>query len=165
MMTKNNFLKTFLVLFSFYFTTSCQASFLRSVTFDDIRGEEGGVGSESLRTVSHIQASGVKLTPEEKETLINSPYLNNVHSLYILDQYLDENFILRLCQNTALKRLINLEISKNQNITNLSLQSILESDLGLIRDLPQISGRYGIPSSTIYVTASKTSIVSKDNQR
>jgi len=146
------------------FSSWCQASLIRSVTFYHIR-EEGGFDSQTLLTVSCIQASGTKLSLEKKKALINSQYLKNVHSLYLLNQDLDDNFIERMYRNTTLKRLINLDISRNQNITNRSLQEILNSDLGSIRDLPQISGRYGIPSSTMYVTACGTSIVSKDNQK
>lgn len=42
-----------------------------------------------------------------------------------------------------------------------SINSILESEiLGKSRDLPQISGRFGIHSSTIYINARNTRVVS-----
>jgi hypothetical protein len=135
-MTKINFIKIFALLFFLNIITSCHASSLRSLNFDEIR-EEGGFESKSLLTVSRIQASGNMLTAEEKESLLRSNYLEKVHSLYLQEQALDDDFIEALCQNSSLKRLINLDVSKNAEITNRSLQSILESDaLGSVRDLP-----------------------------
>jgi mRNA interferase MazF len=157
MRTKIIFTKLYSLLFFLNFITCCHSSY-RSVDFDDIRAE-GGFGSASLLSVSRIQASGNILSEEEKQSLTNSKYLEKIHSLYLQKQDLNDDFIAALCQNPTLIRLINLDVSENPNITNRSLQLILESDsLGSVRDLPQISGNLGIPSSTLYITAKKTSV-------
>lgn len=157
MMGKFKFKSFFSFFFFLSFVINSHAA-SRTVSFDDIRSE-GGFGSESLLTVSYIEASGNMMTEEEKEALVNSPYLKNVKALDLKQQRLDDSFIEKLCNNQSLNRLIKLDISENKDITEKSIQLILDSDLlGSVRDLPQISGRYGIPSSTIYVTAKNTSV-------
>lgn len=147
----------FFLLFFNLTISSCVFASCRSLSFDDIRSE-GGFGSRSLLTVSSMRGSGNALTEIEKEALVSSDYLKNIHTISLVKQDLDDNFIERLCRNKSLNRLVNLDVSENEKITNKSLRLILNSDLGSVRDLPQISGRFGIPSSTIYVTAKKTSV-------
>ena len=141
-----------LLLFAFH----CSAGYFRTATFDEIR-EEGGFKSASLSTVFRVEPSGDPLSDEEKRDLLDSESLLNVHSMDLRNQNIDDGFIEKFCKNKTYSRLINLDVSDNQGITNASVQHILTSPvLGSIRDLPQISGRFGVPSSVIYLTARNT---------
>jgi hypothetical protein len=131
----------------------------RILDYDDVR-EEGGFKSLTLGNVSEIIPAGKVLTSEEMEDLISDTgALSNLRVLDLEGQGVDDNFIISLCNNKTLKRIIKLNLSKNEKITNKSVESILESEiLGSVRDLPQISGRYGIPSSVIYMKAKETGV-------
>ena len=140
---------------------SCHACYFQSATYEDIR-RFGGFHSSFLDRVSSIEPASVDddLTEGEKEGLLTSEKLGKVTALYLPQQGLNDEFIRRLCENPSLKRLVRLDISGNPAITNASLDSLLNSDIGSLRDLPQVSGRYGIPSCTIYVDAERTGIIS-----
>lgn len=75
----------------------------------------------------------------------------------------DDNFVKTLSESDKSKTLINIDLS-NTSISDISLQYILESKkLGTQRDLPQISARYDLPSSEIYLNVEGTK-VSKENK-
>jgi hypothetical protein len=109
-----------------------------------------GFNSSQLRSVNIIEASKSELSREDLNDLVNSSTLNNLHTLSLRNQEAFEDFHLEaLSQNPTFSRLFNLDL-RGTSIT--SLQPVLNSDItGSVRHLPQISGRYGIPSSEIYV--------------
>ncbi len=64
-----------------------------------------------------------------------------------------------ICRNPSFSRVIKLDLSGNKKLTDETLSLISGSEfLGNIRDLPQISSRYGIPSSEIHINVKGTSI-------
>ena len=123
---------------------------------------EGGFSSETLVNVCRIEASNTKLTANEKEALISSPYLNHVRALDLSGQEIDDSFIERLSDNKSLERLMAIDLSNNPNITDSALEYIRNSTvLGSVRDLPQVSARYGGPSTVVRVKCRNTGIIKK----
>lgn len=143
-------------------STALHAS-LRDLDYDGVR-KEGGFGSETMVNVCRIEASNVKLTADEKTALLISPYFHHVHTLDLSGQEIDDSFIEKLACNTSLGRLMNLDLSNNPDVTDKALEYIRSSTVfGSVRDLPQVSARYGGPSTTVCVkrkntAASKTAI-------
>lgn len=138
---------------------ACNASALLDVTYEDIR-KNGGFSSNYVSSVSRIRSAGDTLSQQEKTDLLNSPYLDRVHTIDLSGQGIDDSFISEISQKSSLKRIINIDISDNSQITEESLKQILNSTiLGSLRDLPQISGKYGVPATTIYVTAKNTGLI------
>lgn len=141
-------------IFAFYlsFFASPAFSMYENVDFDQIR-EEGGFEGHCLSKVATIFPSEETLEAEEIDALFNSPHAANIKTLNLRGQILVNDLkVAQLCNNRAFARIINLDL-RDTGITLAALDSILESNtLGSIRDLPQMSGRYGCPSSTIYVS-------------
>ncbi len=122
-----------------------------TLDFDQVR-ESGGFSSLSLKNVISITPSQQSLNQEEVRALANSTTLKNLRTLNLKDQEnVNDEFVRTLSNNPTFSRIINLNLS-GTNITRQSFNYILESNsLGQIRDLPQVSGRFGVPSSMIYV--------------
>ncbi|MBT4880876.1 MAG: hypothetical protein HON43_07995 [Alphaproteobacteria bacterium] len=138
------------------------ANYSRTLTYDDVR-REGGFTSTTLKDVSTIIRSGEKLTDNEKTQIINSKCLIKVHTLDLSDQGIDDNFMWEISNSSSLERLINLDLSGNKDITNASIKVLLGSDeIGKVRDLPQISGKYGIPAISLHVNGINTGIIPED---
>lgn len=143
------------------FQSQIQAS---SLTFDQAI-ERGGFDNPQMRSVMQLWDPDGVLSHEIAHQLLESTALTNLRTLDLKNENIDDDFIRQLCQNPTFARLINIDLSGNENITSQSLQYILDSDIiGSIRDLPQISGRYGCPSSEVYITIDGTSISKEDMQ-
>ena len=131
---------------------------LRDLDYDDVR-REGGFGSETLINVCRIEASSTKLTVDEKTALLSSPHLHHVHTLDLSGQDIDDYFIETLATNRSLGRLMTLDLSNNASITNDSIESVRKSLIfGSVRDLPQVSARYGGPSTTVRIKCKNTAV-------
>lgn len=77
----------------------------------------------------------------------------------------DDNFIRTLSLNKKSEGILNIDL-RGTKVTKLSLEYILKSKiLGTRRDLPQISGRYDMPSSEIYLDIRDTSIDIKEAKK
>lgn len=150
----------FVFSLTFIFIYSCSPNifgYFRMVTYDEIR-EEGGFNSTSMLDVSRIIPSGSPLSEDEIRELIESKTLTNLHTLDLSNQKnVTDVHIKRLSENPAFKRIINLDLSGTR-VTSSSIMDLLGSNMGTIRDLPQLSARFGLPSSTIYLTALDTQI-------
>lgn len=155
-----------LTKFSFYavlFLLSTFKSYGSSMSYDEAWNLGGNFDGPRLRNVVHLYpSSDNQLDISMQDSLASSKALINVKVLDLSHQDIDDNFIERLCKNRTFSRVINLDLSGNPKITDKSLELISISDIiGSIRDLPQISGKYGIPSSEIYIYTQDTSINSK----
>jgi hypothetical protein len=138
-------------------STALNAS-LRDLDYDDVR-REGGFISETLVNVCRIGASKTNLTIDEKMALLSSPYLNSIHTLDLSGQDIDDAFVEKFASNQSLRRLITLDLSNNPSVTDDSIEYIRKSlVLGSVRDLPQVSARYGGPSTTVYVKCRNTAV-------
>ncbi len=138
-------------------STALHAS-LRDLDYDDVR-REGGFGSETMVNVCRIEASNTKLTVDEKEALLTSSYLNHIHTLDLSGQEIDDSFIEKLASNTSLSRLMTIDLSNNPSITDTALDYIRSSSVfGSVRDLPQVSARYGGPSTTVRIKRKNTGV-------
>ena len=134
------------------------------VSYDDVR-ETGGFSSAQLARAVSLKPSGPQLTNEERTQLFRSQYLSGLHTLSLKGQGMEDDFIAELCQNKSLRRIMNIDLSDNANITIKAIKNIIESDdLGSLRHLPQISGRYGTAATTIYVNAKGTRVVDPENK-
>ena len=156
-------IKAYAIISFLFVIQQVNSSHYRTLDYDEVR-KEGGFTSLTLKNVSEIISSGKSLTKEEMQGLTSDlGQLSNLKNLDLKGQGIDDDFIINLSQNKSLKRIINLNLSKNEKITSKSIVALLESDiLGSVRDLPQISGRFGIPNSIIYVKARETGIVSPE---
>lgn len=156
---------TFILLGFFILVTNqfTYASQFRSLSYEDIRDEEGAFGSSNLTDVMEIFSGGRNLDEYESSLLTQSNSLTNLKKLDLSDQYVvDDKFIEALVKNSTFSRIIFLNLS-GTNITDKSVDLIVRSKiLGSIRDLPQISGRYDCPSSVITIRAKNTKVT--DNQ-
>ena len=143
----------------------CKTVSLIDADYDQIR-ENGGFKSRYLEQVSVVRSSKEKLSNDEKNDLIASNFLNNIRTLDLSNQDIDDDFIKTLCKNKSLFRLFNVDLSGNMKVTNKSIGSILESNtLGSVKDLPQISGRYEMPATTIYLSINGSGIKKKQITR
>lgn len=140
------------------------AAALRMLSYDDVR-REGGFSSEMMHTVNYIFPSGTMLTEDEKKNIITSSTLTHLHTINLSAQDIDDSFIKELCQNTTLKRLMHITLSDNKKVTKDSVAYILESKtIGSVRDMPQISSRYGSLASYVILRAFQTGIGEEDVQ-
>ena len=140
------------------------------VTFDDIREEPDSFSSPKMSFVQTIQSSGVELSPEEKQMIRNAK-MENITMITLRPTYMigkkefTNDDVLSFLSNRSLTRIVQLDISGNTHVDNVIPEFILENDyIGSQRDLPQISGKFGIPSSEILVRASQTSITIDPNK-
>lgn len=119
------------------------------------------------REFSHVQSlypvEGESLTSEQKQALVTSETFTNLRTLSLCGQGVDDTFIRSLCSNPCFSRIISLDLSDNPEITRVSLELILASAaLGSIRDMQQISGRYDLPSSEVYIKVGGTAVTKED---
>jgi len=90
--------------------------------------------------------------------LRTTEYFGRLYSLDLAYQNVDDSFIEGFAQK-GFERITSIDLTGNPRITVKSLQYILDSDsLGSLRELPQISARYGRISSEIAVKVRETSI-------
>ena len=131
----------------------------RYVSYEDIR-KEGGFASDVMLTDWYVVASEkTPLTETEKENLLSSNRLSSVRTLDLSGQNIDDEFVKKLAGNASLARLMTIDISNNPQITDASLEYIQESTvLGSIRDLQQVSARYGNLATTVVVKCRGTAI-------
>lgn len=136
---------------------------LRSLSYETVR-EEGGFDADSLEDVTEIRPSGRTLNEEELLALIHSHSLKNLRTLDLAYQPLVKDWVIAdLVKNPTFSRLITLRLS-GTDVTDASIYFILYSPVvGSIRDMPHISGKYGLPSSRIRVHARDTHI--EDTER
>ncbi len=100
-----------------------------------------------------------KLTTEQKQAFLKSKHFNGLGSLELRGQDIDDKFVEIMCENPTFSRLYRIDLSKNPNITDKSIEYIRESTLiGSIRDGPQICGRYGRTASYIYLNVEGTKV-------
>lgn len=134
----------------------------RSLSYDEA-WIEGKFDAKSLSNVWQLYPEeGTSLNEDRQEALAQSRHLHRLKTLNLRCQNIDDKFIQRISSNQTFSRIINLNLSYNHQITDKSLEYILDSDyLGSIRDLPQISGHYGLPSSEIYITTEGTGITTE----
>jgi len=145
-------------LFLLFIGNVVNASFLESLQFDEVRSR-GGFNCPAMQNVSSISPSINPLNLTEKEELLNSGTLFRLHTLDLSGQNVDDAFVDNLSKNPCFARIINIDLSDNPDITPQALEYILNSEyLGSVRDLPQVSGRYGCPATTIFVRARNTGI-------
>jgi hypothetical protein len=125
--------------------------------------EEGRFNSKSLKDVVELYPMPDNVLNEyQKECLIKSKTLTHLKILDLNRQKIDDSFIESICNNPTFSRIIELDLSYNPEVTNLSLKHIQESEtLGSIRESPQISGTYGSAFSDIDVRIEGTSIKSE----
>ena len=134
------------------------ASYFKSLDYDEVR-ECGSFGSKAMILVSRMCPSLTPLSADEKEALVQSKTLINLHTIDLSNQNIDDDFIKGLSENPVFSRIITLDLCGNANITDKSMEYLLESPyIGSLRDLPQVSGRYGCPATVIYVRARGTSV-------
>lgn len=153
-------MKTILISLAAIITSGAlhSSSYFRDLDYNDVR-KEGGFSSEKMANVCYIESSGTKLTDEEKKALLTSNHLHHLHTLDLSGQDLNDDFIEQLSRNQSLSRLITLDLSNNPSITDTALDHILNSTvLGSVRDLQQVSARYGGPSTTVRVKCKNTNI-------
>jgi hypothetical protein len=154
----------FIILFTFSMINIIEASFYKNLDYDDVR-KAGGFSSKNMLYVSRISSSDTPLDEAEKSAILNSETLCNLHTLDLSNQAIDDNFIETLSKNPHFRRIINLDLSGNLGITDSSVKYLLESpNIGSIRDLPQVSSRYGCLSTTVYLRAVGTNIKNFNNE-
>src|SRR3546814_769732 len=119
---------------------NCFASF-EDLTFAETWQEDRFNGRGLARVIKLYPASDLSkadpLTLEQKEALVKSRTLENLKTLDLRNQGVDDYFINALCQNPTFSRVINIRLSGNPAITRDSLEVIWTSlIIGRIRDLP-----------------------------
>jgi len=146
------------VLFSLIIGEQSFSSQFRTLSYEDVR-EEGGFNAPSLRNVMELIPGGRNLGAEEIETLAQSTSLVSLRTLDLTNQQLvDDTIVRQLVGNPTFSRIITLRLN-GTNVTNESIEAIANSEnLGSVRDLPQISGRYDIPSSVVKVYTQGTRV-------
>ena len=149
----------FVTAMTFLLTADAMSSsYFKSLDYDEVRSS-GGFGAKGMVLVSRICPSSTPLTEEEKESLVQSKTLINLHTLDLSNQGIDDDFIKKFSQNSTFSRIITLDVCENVKVTDKSMEYLLESPyIGSLRDLPQVSGRYGCTSTVIYVRARGTSV-------
>ncbi|MEN8236788.1 MAG: hypothetical protein ABFQ95_04515 [Pseudomonadota bacterium] len=153
-------MKAFLFTLMLGFCVSEANATLRSITFDDVLAE-GGFNAPTLSNVSQLRPGPNPLNNQQKDQLVQSKTLNQLRVLSVRNCDFTDAHIRNLTKNPTFSRLFNLDISQNIRIGDNSLDYILDSDvIASIRDLPQISGRYGIPSSEVYLQTDHTAVTS-----
>ena len=140
------------------------ASQLRTISYEDVR-EEGGFNAPGLTNVMELMPRGKNLNEQEIQTLTTSQSLTNLRVLDLTNQQLVTDAVIeQIAENSTFSRIITLKLS-GANITDRSIKAIANSPyLGSVRDLPQISGRYGIPSSVVRVYTQDTEVRDTDQK-
>ncbi|MBL8676710.1 MAG: hypothetical protein JNJ47_04720 [Alphaproteobacteria bacterium] len=129
-------------------------------SFTKIWNKEKFEGLNLRRVTTIMPDKDNELTSEMAEDFLNSQHsLINLRTLSFEKQNIDDSFIKALCNNKTFSRIMNLDLTGNPGVTDSSLDLISGSNIiGSIRDLPQTSGRYNLPSSEIYITVKGTGI-------
>ncbi len=158
---KNSIIKLFTFIFCMHIMHIMEIQAM-SVYYDDAFERY----SESITTLA---PSPEKVWTDNEiqklKTLLGKP-LPHLKALDLRGVGINDDFIDTLCKNSSLKRLIRIDLSNNEDITSESLKKIFKSDvIGSVRDLQQISGRYGIPSSEVYIGWKNTKIKYTDVER
>jgi len=155
---ENKMKKIILLFFIILMSFETHAS-LRSISLEDA-WKEGKFNGRSLRNVSEIRVENeFNLTPEQKTAFLKSSNLTGLKTIELRGQDIDDTFVEAMCKKPTFSRLITIDLSDNDKITDKSVEAIIKSTIiGRIRDLPQISGRYGLPSSEVYLLVSGTRV-------
>lgn len=131
-------------------------------TFDEAYDPVLGFSAPSLSKVTKLSPpeGGAEWFDEEKRTaFLDSETLTSLRSVDFSNMNIDDTFINYFSLNPTFSRINTICLSGNADITVLSLELIRDSDyLGSLRELPQISGRYGFPGVTIDVKVDGTGI-------
>ena len=113
--------------------------------------------------------SPTTLTNKELDILVKSSAFINLKKLDLSRQNnLTDLNIIELCKNeNSFKQLVAIDLSDCTKITVESLKAILDSPyVGSVRNLPQISARYGCPASEIkLIIGGKTSIKREEKRK
>jgi hypothetical protein len=129
---------------------------------------------QRLKNVTEISSTNsdnpeILLTKKELDRLVASKLLTNLKKLDLSghDELTDDHIINLGNNQQSFKRLLAIDLSDCPNITVKSLESIRDSKtIGLIRNLPQISARYGCPASSIRVSiGGKTKITRQEKEK
>lgn len=152
------------IMFSLLTGEQSLGSQYRTINYDDAR-EEGGFNAPTLTNVMELATGGRTLNEIEITDLTSSKTLTNLRTLDLRNQPLvNDDVIRQLAANPTFARIITLKLG-GTNITDESIARIASSpSLGSIRDLPQISGTYDIPSSVVRVYAKDTRVTDKQQK-
>lgn len=138
-----------------------QGSF-RSSSYEEAWDAVEGFNKSTLRNVSTLSPNDdnqLRDNNQMRNALSQSTALVSLKVLNLHNQGIDDAFIKKLCNNSTFSRVIRFNLSGNPEITEKSLEFLSNSDIiGSIRDLPQLSGSYGKPSSEIYIETQNTGI-------
>jgi len=127
----------------------------------DTAWREGKFSGQTLRDVERLTPSG-KLNDSMKMFLADSLTLKNLRILDLSNQGINDDFIEQISNNPTFSRVMKIDLTGNPDITSKALEYISDSPfLGSVRDLPQVSARYGVYSSEIRVVATGTDIASE----
>jgi len=105
--------------------------------------------------VQRIYSSNEQLSKEQLERFCSLP-LEKLHTLSFWRQANVNDEVINLIvkksgEGGAFRRLKNLDLSETQ-ITEAGINSLINSEhVATVRELPQLSGRYNRPASTIYI--------------
>lgn len=134
------------------------------LTYDDAWIEEKKFNGKNLTNVIKLYPKhGNQLNDLQKILLSQSQKLINLKELDLNNQNLTDDFIKTISKNDTFSRIRYLNLINNKLITKKSLKYILNSNtLGSIRDLPSISGKYGMPISEIFININKANILEED---
>ncbi len=107
-------------------------------------------------TGSGFISSSEAMQLDEEKIGTNPPILSQLN---LKDKEIDDNKVLQISQNPKYARANYIDLSGNPSVTDKALEYIRDSNiLGSLRELPQMSGRYGVPSSEIVVKIGGTNI-------
>ena len=140
-----------------------------SIDYDDLREEYKDFNDQRLNNITEISNyESLKLTADELNALVNSTAFINLKKLDLSGHNeLTDDHIIELSNNQqSFKQLLTIDLSNCPKITVKSLEAIRDSHtVGSIRNLPQISARYGLPSSEVkLIIGGKTSIERKEKK-
>jgi hypothetical protein len=113
-----------------------------------------------IKAAQEMDYFGVTMLPKGFE----SKSLRNVYKLNLsnVPAVIDDNFVIsKIINNNNLRKIITLDLSGNINITNNSINNILNSQIiGSFRTSPEDSERFGCRISTLHIKARNTGVVS-----
>lgn len=135
-----------------------------SIRFDEVK-DMGGFDSPQMKSVIQLwdPKGDFDFNDKLQQQFLKSNTLTNLRTLELKNMNINDEFIGEMCNNPTFARLMNIDLSGNENITHKSLKYIFDSNIvASIRDLPQISGRHGCAASEIYITINDTGITKED---
>ena len=137
----------------------------RCLDYDEVRNE-GGFNSPSMKNVAVISRSDKGLTSTELQDIVQSTSLSRLHTFDLSYQdNLTDDYMRQLANNLVFSRLSKIILTGSHHITDTSVQAILDGLIGTIRDLPQTSGEYGIPSTTVNLRVNDTGVKQFDTRK